>query len=362
MALVLKLAEYREWDQQYEKDIEETRELEEKQTNRADNLKILKADIRVLAKDPAQAEQLARKNTKLAASEKKLADKTKELQEHYDATHTTGLEIETQKVLWAYWKKQLEAKAAEGAGELPAASEPAAASGAHAAASEPAAASGAHAAASEPAAASGAHAAGSSYAAAAAAASRVSDDDIDPSGGRGRASRGRGGSRGAGSRGGASHRPIHDDSPLQGEAMSTAEVHEMPADRLQHPITDSRSLTEEKDEMLANLIDNNKSRPADLLKYANAEKIALQAGWYLNSMLDLFRHTKVGTFNGHANNVFFKNAANNLFSAIKAEFPRTVEAKKQEDQIKALMWADHKHIAVLLRLNGMNVPQPLALG
>ena len=336
MALVLKLAEYREWDQQYEKDIEETRELEEKQTNRADNLKILKADIRVLAKDPAQAEQLARKNTKLAASEKKLADKTKELQEHYDATHTTGLEIETQQVLWAYWKKQLEAKAAEGAGELPAASEPAAASGAHAA--------------------------GSSYAAAAAAASRVSDDDIDPSGGRGRASRGRGGSRGAGSRGGASHRPIHDDSPLQGEAMSTAEVHEMPADRLQHPITDSRSLTEEKDEMLANLIDNNKSRPADLLKYANAEKIALQAGWYLNSMLDLFRHTKVGTFNGHANNVFFKNAANNLFSAIKAEFPRTVEAKKQEDQIKALMWADHKHIAVLLRLNGMNVPQPLALG
>ena len=336
MALVLKLAEYREWDQQYEKDIEETRELEEKQTNRADNLKILKADIRVLAKDPAQAEQLARKNTKLAASEKKLADKTKELQEHYDATHTTGLEIETQKVLWAYWKKQLEAKAAEGAGELPAASEPAAASGAHAA--------------------------GSSYAEAAAAASRVSDDDIDPSGGRGRASRGRGGSRGAGSRGGASHRPIHDDSPLQGEAMSTAEVHEMPADRLQHPITDSRSLTEEKDEMLANLIDNNKSRPADLLKYANAEKIALQAGWYLNSMLDLFRHTKVGTFNGHANNVFFKNAANNLFSAIKAEFPRTVEAKKQEDQIKALMWADHKHIAVLLRLNGMNVPQPLALG
>ena len=336
MALVLKLAEYREWDQQYEKDIEETRELEEKQTNRADNLKILKADIRVLAKDPAQAEQLARKNTKLAASEKKLADKTKELQEHYDATHTTGLEIETQKVLWAYWKKQLEAKAAEGAGELPAASEPAAASGAHAA--------------------------GSSYAEAAAAASRVSDDDIDPSGGRGRASRGRGGSRGAGSRGGASHRPIHDDSPLQGEAMSTAEVHEMPADRLQHPITDSRSLTAEKDEMLANLIDNNKSRPADLLKYANAEKIALQAGWYLNSMLDLFRHTKVGTFNGHANNVFFKNAANNLFSAIKAEFPRTVEAKKQEDQIKALMWADHKHIAVLLRLNGMNVPQPLALG
>ena len=336
MALVLKLAEYREWDQQYEKDIEETRELEEKQTNRADNLKILKADIRVLAKDPAQAEQLARKNTKLAASEKKLADKTKELQEHYDATHTTGLEIETQQVLWAYWKKQLEAKAAEGAGELPAASEPAAASGAHAA--------------------------GSSYAAAAAAASRVSDDDIDPSGGRGRASRGRGGSRGAGSRGGASHRPIHDDSPLQGEAMSTAEVHEMPADRLQHQITDSRSLTEEKDEMLANLIDNNKSRPADLLKYANAEKIALQAGWYLNSMLDLFRHTKVGTFNGHANNVFFKNAANNLFSAIKAEFPRTVEAKKQEDQIKALMWADHKHIAVLLRLNGMNVPQPLALG
>jgi len=224
---------------------------------------------------------------------------------------------------------------------LPAASEPAAASGAHAAASEPAAASGAHAAASEPAAASGAHAAGSSYAAAAAAASR---------------------GRGAGSRGGASHRPIHDDSPLQGEAMSTAEVHEMPADRLQHPMTDSRSLTEEKDEMLANLIDNNKSRPADLLKYANAEKIALQAGWYLNSMLDLFRHTKVGTFNGHANNVFFKNAANNLFSAIKAEFPRTVEAKKQEDQIKALMWADHKHIAVLLRLNGMNVPQPLALG
>ena len=336
MALVLKLAEYREWNQQYEKDIEETRELEEKQTNRADNLKILKADIRVLAKDPAQAEQLARKNTKLAASEKKLADKTKELQEHYDATHTTGLEIETQQVLWAYWKKQLEAKAAEGAGELPAASEPAAASGAHAA--------------------------GSSYAAAAAAASRVSDDDIDPSGGRGRASRGRGGSRGAGSRGGASHRPIHDDSPLQGEAMSTAEVHEMPADRLQHPITDSRSLTEEKDEMLANLIDNNKSRPADLLKYANAEKIALQAGWYLNSMLDLFQHTKVGTFNGHANNVLFKNAANNLFSAIKAEFPRTVEAKKQEDQIKALMWADHKHIAVLLRLNGMNVPQPLALG
>ena len=336
MALVLKLAEYREWNQQYEKDIEETRELEEKQTNRADNLKILKADIRVLAKDPAQAEQLARKNTKLAASEKKLADKTKELQEHYDATHTTGLEIETQQVLWAYWKKQLEAKAAEGAGELPAASEPAAASGAHAA--------------------------GSSYAAAAAAASRASDDDIDPSGGRGRASRGRGGSRGAGSRGGASHRPIHDDSPLQGEAMSTAEVHEMPADRLQHQITDSRSLTEEKDEMLANLIDNNKSRPADLLKYANAEKIALQAGWYLNSMLDLFQHTKVGTFNGHANNVFFKNAANNLFSAIKAEFPRTVEAKKQEDQIKALMWADHKHIAVLLRLNGMNVPQPLALG